>query len=866
MRLVGAGVFVGLSIGGAVAQGYTENWRDLIGPSQAEEVISWRKVVCTANDDVIVFGKAQNGTPPPAHGPAADLTDTIFIVKYDSAGNLIWQTRDFEGLADDVEPIDLQVDGAGNVYVSFHTSPGTGFVSSFAGSTGAQRWSHSLQIDSNDPRAIKLSVRSAGNSTFVYAGANRVTSFDLFKFNSANGSATGLVNIPDHKLDEIQTDLNGNVFLGQLGNELAVIRKLNQSFSQVWAQTFASARKAQIAFDGTTNRLLAGLANLGLPNNVVSMNGTNGTIVHSLSLPRESEAVFNMRPGLFGSWYMVNPDEGEHILGLTATLKPFVKSLIPKQASRIVTDTSGQTHFANVGDLPLTFAVRRRAAAGLFETAIGQGAIALDVATDSQGRVVAVGQTAAAEGVVIQLSQSFLANTDQIVRDFQGTLNVEAPGVLANDSNWIGGNVEIVTPPAEGTVTLNQDGSFQYVPGANYDGVDQFQYSVTKAGLARTATCVVRQLVVTQLAMDNPTVVGPGDLRGTITVNNPNFTFDEFPTLSLSSTKAQVTSQPRLRPGTTGTAFTIRAEAVFVDTPVTVSATASGQTRTTTFTILRGGFRDVVSVNGAPLIEGQNSIAQVRLTGPAPQTQTFSLSYTGMTGPASATIPAGANQASISVAVAAGTVGTSPKIRVFTVVGPKEFTFTVQAKPVLQDIETVDNVVYAGTKFRMRVLLDGRAGTSSITVNLVDNSPAVITPSSVTIVPNSNAGIFEVTAPLSVANTNVAFQAALDGATEVRTVLIRNNLLENFTVNPNVVAIKGKVNATIFLNWVAPSRGQVVVLEAKGIGQVTMPASITIPAGQTNISFQIQGKKAGALTVSAIIGEKKISRALTVTP
>ena len=60
------------------------------------------------------------------------------------------------------------------------------------------------------------------------------------------------------------------------------------------------------------------------------------------------------------------------------------------------------------------------------------------------------------------------------------SLNVPAPGVLANDSTNTGTALSVTnfTQPTNGTLTLNRDGSFQYLPTAGYVGPDEFSYTV----------------------------------------------------------------------------------------------------------------------------------------------------------------------------------------------------------------------------------------------------------------------------------------------------------------------------------------------------------------------------------------------------
>ena len=76
------------------------------------------------------------------------------------------------------------------------------------------------------------------------------------------------------------------------------------------------------------------------------------------------------------------------------------------------------------------------------------------------------------------------------------TLTVAAPGVLGNDSEPDVADgpdpltALLVTGPAHGTLTLNADGSFTYVPDTDYTGSDSFTYRVDD-GLSYSNTATV---------------------------------------------------------------------------------------------------------------------------------------------------------------------------------------------------------------------------------------------------------------------------------------------------------------------------------------------------------------------------------------
>ena len=57
-------------------------------------------------------------------------------------------------------------------------------------------------------------------------------------------------------------------------------------------------------------------------------------------------------------------------------------------------------------------------------------------------------------------------------------LRVAAPGVLGNDTyaDRDALRATLVSEPAHGHLSLNADGSFTYMPDANFNGTDQFTY------------------------------------------------------------------------------------------------------------------------------------------------------------------------------------------------------------------------------------------------------------------------------------------------------------------------------------------------------------------------------------------------------
>ncbi len=77
--------------------------------------------------------------------------------------------------------------------------------------------------------------------------------------------------------------------------------------------------------------------------------------------------------------------------------------------------------------------------------------------------------------------------------DFETLLNIAPASVLDNDSDMDGDgmSVDSITQPANGTVSMNGDGSFSYTPDTDFVGNDTFTYTLTDGALTSQATVTI---------------------------------------------------------------------------------------------------------------------------------------------------------------------------------------------------------------------------------------------------------------------------------------------------------------------------------------------------------------------------------------
>ena len=112
-----------------------------------------------------------------------------------------------------------------------------------------------------------------------------------------------------------------------------------------------------------------------------------------------------------------------------------------------------------------------------------------------------------------------VAKDNTYTTDEDTPLTVEAPGLLGNDTDVENDTLRVadgnattadgispVSGPADGTVTLNANGSFTYTPGANFNGSDSFTYRVCDDGSPQKCSVETANVDVTINAVNDAPV------------------------------------------------------------------------------------------------------------------------------------------------------------------------------------------------------------------------------------------------------------------------------------------------------------------------------------------------------------------------
>lgn len=110
--------------------------------------------------------------------------------------------------------------------------------------------------------------------------------------------------------------------------------------------------------------------------------------------------------------------------------------------------------------------------------------------------------------VITLVDQAPIANNDSYSFLEDHSINIIAPGFLANDSDPDADPlaVTLVTPPTNGTLAFHPDGSFDYTPAADNFGTVNFTYAISDSYLADTA---VVTLIITGVNDAPSFTIGP---------------------------------------------------------------------------------------------------------------------------------------------------------------------------------------------------------------------------------------------------------------------------------------------------------------------------------------------------------------------
>ncbi|HEX8617895.1 MAG TPA: hypothetical protein VF911_09955, partial [Thermoanaerobaculia bacterium] len=157
------------------------------------------------------------------------------------------------------------------------------------------------------------------------------------------------------------------------------------------------------------------------------------------------------------------------------------------------------------------------------------------------------------------------------------------------------------------------------------------------------------------------------------------------------------------------------------------------------------------------------------------------------------------------------------------------------------------------------------AAAADTQVALASSNTALATaPSSVTVQAGANEAQFTIST--TAGSGNVTITATLETAVNATlTVTDPANALSSLTVDPNSVDSGTSVNGIVTLGTAAPAGGAVIALSSSDSTSAIVPASVTIPEGQTSATFTIKTQRVGATATVTISASYAATKNATLT-
>lgn len=283
-------------------------------------------------------------------------------------------------------------------------------------------------------------------------------------------------------------------------------------------------------------------------------------------------------------------------------------------------------------------------------------------------------------------------------------------------------------------------------------------------------------------------------------------------------------------------------------TSITVNMTGSAGSSSlgATETVFSGVMVSSIACAPGTVAGGDSSACLINLSGPAPSagaTVTLSSSGSATALPSTVTIAAGATSATVPVATSAVSAAQTSLITASYMGMSQNTTLTVVPAAPLSSITcTVPTV--SGTQImssagtaNCALNLTGTAAASQ-TYTLASSSTLLTSPSTVVVAPGSSSATFTLnSAALPSVTKSVTLSASGYAVTQNLTFTI-SVLVTGLSCTPTAIASPNSTSTscTITLSQTAAAATPVAITNNAGT-RISMPASVTVPAGAASVNF-----------------------------
>ncbi len=395
----------------------------------------------------------------------------------------------------------------------------------------------------------------------------------------------------------------------------------------------------------------------------------------------------------------------------------------------------------------------------------------------------------------------------------------------------------------------------------------------TPAGVSASATLRVVSLNIQVTVTPNSVTGGVQNTVGTVVISAPAPAGGSLITLSSNNPgAAAVPSSTRVPAGATQHQFVITTSQVSVDRTVTITArTAAGKSASTTMIVRALTIALTITpniVNGGP----GNSTGLITLGNAAPSggmAVALSSNSPAAVVPSGATVAQGQTTKTFAITTTPVGVDTYATISARLPAG-RTATALIKVLAARISLLTLTSFTVIGgdsTSGTVAINIPAPAGGANISITS-GNAAIVQVPATVNIPAGNVSRGFAITTTQTPVDVNVSITATYGASTRTVTLQVLAPTLVSLTINPSTVIGGDGSTGTVTIDRNAPAGGIVLQIAkdpaATGSPYVTLPATVTIPAGSKTATFAI-GTSAVSRTVATQISATFAQRGQTVT-
>ena len=420
-----------------------------------------------------------------------------------------------------------------------------------------------------------------------------------------------------------------------------------------------------------------------------------------------------------------------------------------------------------------------------------------------------------------------------------GAVTLSGPALSSGDVVTLSSNTATVGVPSSVTVPAGQTTATFAISTQPVGTTTLANISATFGGVSASAQLTVVPDSVQSLTLSPGTVMGGSPSTATVVLSHPAGTSGVLVNLSSNNPAATMPGSVTVAAGQTTATFTVTTIPVGSQTAVTITASFAGTSQSATLTINPASVASI-ALNPTSVLGGGHSTGTVTLNGLAPSSGAMvSLSSNNLsaTVASSVLVPSGQSSATFIVTTS-GVSNQTTAVITGSWAGVAQTAALTITPATVQSLTLNPSSVQGGSSSTATVTMSGAAGPSGNVVKLSCSSSSATLPATVTIAAGQTTATFIVTTTPVSSQTAATVTAAFAGTSQSAALTISQATLQSLTFNPNSVQGGRSSTGTVILSGLAGPGGNVVSLSCSS-NSLTLPATVTVPGGQTAATFQV---------------------------